>query len=109
MGLHHIVKERLWCAPGIATQFDTTIVNFEWTDFDERQGFTQTVELSESWETSFHPLRIAVDQPNRDAWRLRVAFNKTKYSETQRNSFFDIFESPLHSLVRNPLEPVWPA
>jgi len=106
--LHHIVKERLWSAPGLAMQYDMTFVNFEWTDFEERYGFTQHVNLIERSESSFHPLRIAVDQPSRDAWRMRVAFHKTQYNEERRNRFFELFERSLHKFVESPLEPVWP-
>jgi len=107
--LHHVVKERLWSTPGIATQFDVPFVNFEWTDFEERQGFSQNIRTFECAESSFYPLRVAVDQPNRDSWRMRVVFDKEKYSEEQRIQFFDLFERALHALLWHPLDPVWSA
>lgn len=106
--LHHVVKERLWCAPPLATQYDMTFVNFEWTDFEERHGFTQHVNLIERAESSFHPLRIAVDQPSRNAWRMRVAFDKKQYNDERRTKFFTLFERSLQKFVETPLEPVWP-
>jgi len=106
--LQHVVKERLWCAPGVATQFDMTFVNFEWTDFDARQGFTQRIAQGEHGEASFYPLRVAVDQPTRDAWRMRVVFCKKVYSEWRCNQFFDDFQKSLHGLLVTPLAPVWP-
>mmetsp|Transcript_59428 Transcript_59428/g.150579 ORF Transcript_59428/g.150579 Transcript_59428/m.150579 type:complete len:396 (-) Transcript_59428:93-1280(-) len=107
--LHHIVKERLWTVPAVRTQFDFTLINFEWTDFQEKQGFAQHVTCSERGESSFHPLRIAVDQPERQVWRMRVAFQEGKFTEQQRESFFDLFEKSLRMLQDNPLELIWPA
>jgi len=106
--LHHLVKERLWCAPGIATQFEMTLVNFEWTDFDQRHGFTQHVRMMNHNESSFYPLRVAVDQPSRDCWRMRVAFNQRRHNMERRTLFFDLFEKSLRSFVWHPLDAVWP-
>merc|ERR1712224_435647 len=85
--LHHVVKERLWCAPGIAVQYDVTMVNFEWTDFDERQGFSQYARLSWRGEASSYPIRLAVDQPDNDTWRIRCSFNKRRHNLERRRKF----------------------
>lgn len=108
MHLHRIVKERLWCAPGIATQFDLALVNFEWTDFDEAHGFAQHVNLYDGNENARHPLKVAVEQPDRDTWRMRVAFHCRKFDDEQRNLFFEMFERSLHTLLEDPLKLVWP-
>jgi len=39
--LHRVVKERLWKAPGLMTLAEVPLINFEWTDFDTRNGFAQ--------------------------------------------------------------------
>merc|ERR1740129_454241 len=106
--LNYIVKERLWLAPGLATQFDVTLVNFEWTDFEERHGFVQQVSLLEGSESSFHPLRVAVDQPGPDTWRMRVTFAKQRYDEGRREKFLELFERSLRALLERPLDLVWP-
>lgn len=106
--LHHIVKERLWTVPAVRTQFDLTLFNFEWTDFQEKHGFVQHVTCNERGESSFHPLRVAVDQPERHVWRLRVAFQEDRFTEQQRERFFNLFEKSLSMLQNNPLDLVWP-
>merc|ERR1712083_331669 len=102
--LNYIVKERLWHAPGLATQFDVTLVNFEWTDFEERHGFAQKVDFTEGREGSIHPLRVAVDQVNPFTWRMRVSFAKEHYNEALREEFFELFERSLHALLERPLD-----
>jgi len=105
--LHHIVKERLWVVPELRTQFELPLLNFEWTDFQEKQGFAQHVQCAERGESSFHPLRVAVDQPQRDIWRLRVAFQEGAYDSQQRETFFELFERSLGMLRYDPLGLVW--
>lgn len=105
--LHHVVKERLWTEPGLATQHEVTMVNFEWTDFDERHGFSQHVPFNERGTSSQHPLQVSLDQPSREAWRMRVSFDKMRYPQERRNLFFDYFERSLKSLIEVPLAPVW--
>jgi len=106
--LHHIVKERLWTVPELRTQFELISLNFEWTDFQEKQGFSQYVNCGERAESSFHPLRIAVDQPDKDVWRMRVSFQEGAFDEQQREQFFQLFEKSLSMLRESPLELVWP-
>jgi len=108
--LHHIVKERLWTVPDLRTQFELTLLNFEWTDFQEKHGFRQHVSTFERAESSsIHPLRVAVDQPSVEVWRLRVAFEENRYCENHRELFFQLFHQSLCMLRDHPLELVWPA
>lgn len=109
LSTHNTVQRRLWTEPGLCTQFDITIVNFEWTDFEERHGFVQRVTVGKRNESSPHPLRISVDQPNRDTWRMRVAFGRKQYNEAARERFFNLFENSLRALLHDPLRLVWPA
>ena len=106
--LHHITKERLWGTPGMATQYDGPFVNFEWTDFAQRRGFSQVVHIAEWAETSMQSLKIAVDQPDQQSWRMRVAFDKRQYTYRLRERFFVYFEQALYSLLERPLDLVWP-
>jgi len=107
--LHHVVKERHWCAPGLATQYDLPLVNFEWTDLTERHGFVQRVNPGgERAESSLHPLRVSVDQPDREAWRLRVAFDRRRFGPCRRERFFELLEAALRGLLERPLDLVWP-
>jgi len=106
--LHHVVKERLWCAPGVATQNELALINFEWTDFDELHGFSQHVSLFEQRENARHPVKIAVEQPDKDTWQMRVAFNPAVYGESERDRFLELFERSLHGFLQEPLGPVWP-
>lgn len=57
-------------------------------------------------ESSFHPLRVAVDQPHRDTWRLRVAFQEGAYDARQRDAFFELFERSL-GMLRCGLGCIW--
>merc|ERR1712048_1248487 len=107
--LHHVVKERLWRVPQLKTQFDLTMVNFEWTDFEEKSGFSQHIQFHEMGEKSFHPLRIAVDQPEHDVWRMRIVFQEGRFTEEQRRHFLVLFERSLRQLRDSPLELVWPS
>merc|ERR1712079_929411 len=106
--LHHVIKERLWGAPGISTQFDSALINFEWTDFTERHGFTQRVSTGERGAGSLNPLRIAVDQPNGEEWRVCAAFEKHRFGPRRRERFFEYFEMALRALLERPLDLVWP-
>jgi len=105
--LHHIVTHRIWKAPGLATQFDLTLVNFEWTDFEELHGFVQHINLDQRTETAWHPLKIAVEQPDRETWRMRVAFQRYRYGEEDRKQFFDFFDRSLRTFLTSPLDFVW--
>merc|ERR1719254_221533 len=96
--LHHIVKERLWSVPELRTQFDMPMLNFEWTDFQEKQGFVQHVITGERGERSFYPMRAAVDQPGENVWRVRAAFQEGKYEENARDRFQSLFEDALRML-----------
>merc|ERR1719330_741112 len=107
--LHYIVKERLWSVPELGTQFDMAMLNFEWTDFQEKQGFVQHVTCGERGERSFYPLRVAVDQPGQDVWRVRAAFQEGKFEENHREKFQRLFEDGLRMLRDRPLDLVWPA
>lgn len=107
--LHHVVQHRLWQAPSPITQFDTTMVNFEWTDFSQKGGFTQHARPRGGTESSPRPLCICVDQPDQETWRLRVGFDPMRYDEERREQFFRLFEKALHALLTNPLDLVWPA
>lgn len=106
--MHHTVEQRQWFEPGLATQCDVTLVNFEWTDFEERHGFVQKVSLTENNESSFYPLRVALDQPDRTSWRMRVMFDRELYDEAARELFFTHFETSLQCFLHDPLRMVWP-
>lgn len=105
--LHHTIKERRWQAPPIATQYDSVLVNFEWTDLELRQGFTQHVLLRQGPEQLTNPMKLCVDQPTANVWRLRATFDSAKYSQACRQRFFAEFRESLSALVREPLRPVW--
>merc|ERR1712232_1151715 len=90
--LHRVVAERLWHAPTIATQQDVAFVNFEWTDFSHLHGFSQHVCLHDRREVSGHPVRITIEQEDRDTWRMRVV---TECSTLQPSKFLDLFELSL--------------
>jgi len=106
--LHHVIKERVWGTPGISTQNDLALINFEWTDFAERHGFAQRVSTGERGAGSLHPVRIAVDQPNGDEWRMCAAFANHRFGPRKRERFFEYFETVLRTISERPLELVWP-
>lgn len=106
--LHHLVKQRLWREPQTLTQFNHAWINFQWTDFESRHGFTQLVEVSQNPEWSVNPLKISVDQPSRSAWRLRVAFKDALYSAERRGCFLQYLGDAISALAERPLAPVWP-
>jgi acyl-coenzyme A synthetase/AMP-(fatty) acid ligase len=107
--LQHVVKNRLWRIPPVATQFDSPLVNFEWTDFDSKHGFSQMPHLRRGPEMGVcNPIKVAVDQPDRNTWRMRTAFDTSIYGPDDRERFFTIFEECLRQLVIDPLALVWP-
>merc|ERR1712032_60779 len=107
--LHHVVKERLWWAPGLTNQNDLPMGNFEWTDFEENNKFVQHVSLVEGKAFTRHSMQVAVEQSCKDEWRMRVAFNLAKFDkEAQRNQFFEFFDRSLAGFIRRPLDLVWP-
>lgn len=105
--LHNLVKERLWRSPGLATQFDIPLLNFEWTDFDEHGGFSQHVKLYERAESIRYPMKVVVEQSSRDNWRMRVAFQASMFDEGQRQHFFQLWERSFRGLLERPLDLVW--
>jgi hypothetical protein len=106
--LHHIVGERQWRAPGLATQFDLPFVNFEWTDFEEENGFSQHVQIREYPELARHPITCRVVQPDRDTWRMNTVFSDFVYDAARREAFHSMFEESLRALIECPLSAVWP-
>merc|ERR1712094_93899 len=70
--LQHVIKERLWHVPGLATQHDVPMINFQWTDFDQRHGFIQQPSVVDWKENSLAPVSLVVDQPEHHLWRLRA-------------------------------------
>jgi hypothetical protein len=107
--LQHIVKERLWTTPPVGTQFNDPLINFEWTDFDSRQGFVQLPHMRTGPENGvINPLKIAVDQADRSNWRMRVAFDTAVYDKADQDSFFSALEVCLRALVTDSLSLVWP-
>jgi hypothetical protein len=108
--IQHIVKERLWRSPPVGTQFANPLINFEWTDFDSRQGFSQVPQPRQGEEHGVcNPLKLAVDQPDRFTWRLRAAFDTKLYEHEDRERFFTIFKECLRAMLHDPLAPIWPA
>eukprot|EP00927_Polykrikos_kofoidii_P000230 TRINITY_DN10096_c0_g1_i1.p1 TRINITY_DN10096_c0_g1~~TRINITY_DN10096_c0_g1_i1.p1 ORF type:complete len:1652 (+),score=286.83 TRINITY_DN10096_c0_g1_i1:113-4957(+) len=105
--LQHAVKERRWQAPGLATQSDVPFVNFEWTDFEECQGFAQHVSLMETEENARHPLKVSVEQPDKTSWRMSVGFSLDRYYERDRKRFFALFDKGLFKLFERPLDDLW--
>jgi len=105
--LHHIVNERLWRSPPAATQFNMPLVNFEWTDFEVRNGFRQLVRLREGQEQLSHDLKVAVDQPDRHSWRMRVSFDWKLYGQEDQDRFISLFQTSLFALMERPLVPIW--
>jgi len=103
LALHRLVKERLWRAPLTVGQGDVPFVNFEWTDFEERHGFTQIIDSSRRETTLQSPLKVAMDQPDRHSWQLRVSFDTNRYPAEEQNKFFDLLEQSLEQLMDNPL------
>jgi len=106
--LHHVIKERLWGTSGISTQFDLALINFEWTDFTERHGFIQRLSPFEGGAGSHHPVRISVDQPGGEEWRVCADFDKHRFGPRRRERFFEYFETALRALLERPLDLVWP-
>merc|ERR1712048_1218964 len=107
--LQRTVREREWRAPCLGEQSDLPFVNFEWTDFDETYGFAQHVSLTERTEFVRHYLKVVVEQPSRDAWRICAAFELPRYGPCERERFFDLLSRAFHMLLERPLEPLWPA
>lgn len=106
--VHYIVKERLWRAPPVATQFDVPLINFEWTDFSRRHGFSQHIHTRQGGEQLSNPMKVAVDQPDVGTWRMRTAFDCTLYKDEDRERFFTLFRENLSTLLTDPMSPVWP-
>eukprot|EP00927_Polykrikos_kofoidii_P018313 TRINITY_DN18474_c0_g1_i1.p1 TRINITY_DN18474_c0_g1~~TRINITY_DN18474_c0_g1_i1.p1 ORF type:complete len:1546 (-),score=234.08 TRINITY_DN18474_c0_g1_i1:137-4243(-) len=108
MRLLHDVQERNWRAPGLATQSDVPFVNFEWTDLEELQGFSQHVRVRNWGESARHPVQISVEQIDRASWRMTVSFSLHRYYEQDRNKFFTLFERCLQAMLERPLDKLWP-
>jgi hypothetical protein len=106
--LDRVVKERLWRRPGIATQFDLPMVNFEWTDFDEVGGFMQHISPFDRQENPPYPLKVAVEQPGPDQLRFRVAFRLSDYGEPKRDEFFRLLDKSFRAFLEQPLSRIWP-
>eukprot|EP00928_Gymnodinium_smaydae_P030424 TRINITY_DN22635_c0_g1_i2.p1 TRINITY_DN22635_c0_g1~~TRINITY_DN22635_c0_g1_i2.p1 ORF type:complete len:1320 (+),score=256.20 TRINITY_DN22635_c0_g1_i2:390-3962(+) len=106
--VHHSVKERLWCAPPLGVLYDVPMVNFEWTDFESRQGFTQLVQTRSGAEMILNPLKVAVDQPSRGTWRMRNSFDCAVYDHARRERFFELFHECVRFMIEDPLVMVWP-
>lgn len=107
--LHHIVQRRMWYEPGLQTQWETTLVNFEWTDTEERHGFSQRISLLErDVQFTLHPLKVALDQADKETWRMQVDMCPKRYTEADRDSFETLFKHSLWALRYNPLALVWP-
>lgn len=106
--LSRLIKERRWTCPGLATPHDMPMVNFQWTDFDERESFVQEPWQVNWREDSLHPIAVVVDQPSRESWRLRIGFAATLYDQSKRDHFFQIFDETLNSMLWSPLDLVWP-
>jgi len=101
--LHRLVKERLWRPPPAVGQGDVPFVNFEWTDFEEHHGFAQIVNSSRRETSLSSPLKVAVDQPDRQSWQLRVSFDNDRYPVKEQDRFFDLLEESLEHLIDDPL------
>jgi len=83
-------------------------VNFEWTDFESRHGFTQLVQCREAGEYLQNPLKVAVDQPDPFTWRVRMAFDTALHGQEGRDRFFAIFQQSIRGLLLDPLQLIWP-
>lgn len=105
--LQHVVKERLWRQPPVMMQGEFPFVNFEWTDFESRHGFSQLVHQKQGPEQLSNPLKVAVDQPELNTWRMRTAFDKAVYPQSDYERFFTLFEECLSAFIVDPLAPVW--
>eukprot|EP00746_Dinoflagellata_sp_MGD_P065707 gnl/MRDRNA2_/MRDRNA2_273475_c0_seq1.p1 gnl/MRDRNA2_/MRDRNA2_273475_c0~~gnl/MRDRNA2_/MRDRNA2_273475_c0_seq1.p1 ORF type:complete len:252 (+),score=33.79 gnl/MRDRNA2_/MRDRNA2_273475_c0_seq1:57-758(+) len=107
--LHHCVKERIWMPPGLVTQEFGPFINFEWTDFESRHGFSQTTEIRKTHERTQGPIKLAIDQPDRTSWRIRATFDDNVYPLARREAFFEYLKQSFLRLLEEPLKPVWPA
>jgi hypothetical protein len=105
--LNHIVRERLWLKPGISTQFSAAFVNFEWTDFQARHGFCQVPQTSLRDERLLNPMKISIDQPEAETWRMRLIFDKKLYTSQQQNKFVEDLADGFRMLITAPLTPAW--
>lgn len=46
----------------------------EYVGFEKFHGLIQHINLDPRAETAWHPLKIVVEQPDRETWRMHVAF-----------------------------------
>merc|ERR1712129_284998 len=84
-------------------------VNFEWTDFEARYGFSQLVYPREGPEQLANAMKIAVDQPDAKTWRMRIAFDRNVYKDREdREGFLENFQKALAEFLENPLALIWP-
>eukprot|EP00930_Biecheleria_cincta_P039361 TRINITY_DN27064_c0_g1_i1.p1 TRINITY_DN27064_c0_g1~~TRINITY_DN27064_c0_g1_i1.p1 ORF type:complete len:1328 (+),score=219.18 TRINITY_DN27064_c0_g1_i1:54-4037(+) len=108
LSLYHMVKERLWRAPLPTGQSELPFVNFEWTDFEERHGFSQIVDAGRSDTSVQTPMKLVVDQPDSQSWRVAATFKTSLYKEDARKRFFPLLDEALLNLIEDPLKLVWP-
>jgi len=108
LSLHHTVKERLWRPPLPTGQFELPFVNFEWTDFEERQGFSQIVDGGRNDTSVSTPMKLVVDQPDSRSWRVVATFKSSLYKDAAQKRFFLLLDEALGNLIDDPLKMVWP-
>lgn len=123
MRLHHLVKERVWEAPPVLIQADVILINFQWTDLQVRHGFSQVPGF---WgignEGTFTPMKVVVDQPDRDSWQVKSVFSLDHYNEGKQDEFFTHFQAlaflskskpasllqaTLTQMLHDPLQVIW--
>uniref|UniRef100_A0A7S0FYZ2 Condensation domain-containing protein n=2 Tax=Pyrodinium bahamense TaxID=73915 RepID=A0A7S0FYZ2_9DINO len=106
--LHHLIRDRLWLAPGPFTQFSHPWVNFQWTDFEAHHGLRQINDLG-TWSGHLsNPISIVVEQQDELSWRLCANFDAKKYSPEARERFFKGLVGTMENLVSDPVALAWP-
>ncbi|CAK0820771.1 unnamed protein product [Prorocentrum cordatum] len=109
--MHHVVQERLWHPQAIASQYQTPLVNIEWQDFERHAGFAHQVYLKQGFEWLSHPIKVSLDQPGPDSFRLRVVIDRALYGAEEQDRFTALLEDPeaFAALLISPLQAVWPS
>jgi len=103
LSLHYIVKERLWRQPPSVGQSKAPFVNFEWTDFEERQGLSQIPEPRRKDFNVHSPMNVVVTSPTRDSWRLLLACRGDRYTGDDQLRMKGYLQEALRCLIEDPL------
>lgn len=109
VGVNDTVQQRQWRAPGLVGG-DVVSVNFQWTDFDSREGFQQLPDFHYAQQRNRVrcPLEVYVDEPAPGQWRFALNFDVVLFSAARRCQFKRELTTTFQQMLAAPFASVWP-